>query len=171
MDTLRVIASKREERDYSGRDIPDEALVTILQAGRVAGSARNAQPLRFSVVGGNTSRDELARTVTRPTNIATAAALVLVSSVSSERWVLFDAGRAVQNMMLAAWAQEIGSCPNTITDPERMREVTGLPEGETPVTMVSFGYPSRRRNPASKSFEGWIERIDRAPFERIVRRH
>lgn len=47
MDTFLAIASKRDTRRYAERPIPEEAVGRILEAGRVAGSARNRQPWRF----------------------------------------------------------------------------------------------------------------------------
>jgi len=171
MDTLRVIASKREERDYSSRKIPDEALITILQAGRIAGSAKNTQHCRFTAISDSSpARGSLGKLVTRPSNLEGAAALIVVTTVDSSATSLFDAGRAVQNMMLAAWDLGIGTCPNTVTDPERLVTLLKLPEGESPVTVLSLGYPSRRRDPGSRDFEAWIAGIDRAPFEAVIRR-
>jgi nitroreductase len=171
MDTLRVIASKREERDYSSREIPDEALTTILQAGRIAGTAKNTQHCRFTAIRDSSpARGSLGKLVTRPGNLEGAAALIVVTTVDSSPKSSFDAGRAAQNMMLAAWDLGIGSCPNNVTDPERLVALLELPEGESPVTVLSLGYPSRRRDPGSRDFEAWIAGIDRAPFEAVTRR-
>ena len=50
MDAYTCIISKRDTRAYVDRPIPPEALRRILQAGRMAGSAKNLQPCRFVVV-------------------------------------------------------------------------------------------------------------------------
>ena len=47
MDTFLVIASKRDQREYADREIPDDVVRKILEAGRIAGSAVNRQPWRF----------------------------------------------------------------------------------------------------------------------------
>ena len=44
MDTFLAIVSKRDQRQYADREIPEEVLERILQAGRLAGSAMNRQP-------------------------------------------------------------------------------------------------------------------------------
>ena len=47
MDTFLAIVSKRDTRRYSERPIPDDIVHRILEAGRLAGSAKNRQPWRF----------------------------------------------------------------------------------------------------------------------------
>jgi len=47
MDTFLAIASKRDQREYADREIPEEVVRRILDAGRIAGSAKNRQPWRF----------------------------------------------------------------------------------------------------------------------------
>ena len=49
MDTFLAIASKRDQRQYAEREIPDEVVRRVLDAGRIAGSAANKQPLRFAL--------------------------------------------------------------------------------------------------------------------------
>jgi Nitroreductase family len=57
--------------------------------------------------------------------------------------VAFDAGRTAQNMILGAWNEGIGSCPNLMLDPDVVARVPGLEEDERPVIMLTFGYPAR----------------------------
>ncbi|HEY7296180.1 MAG TPA: nitroreductase family protein, partial [Dehalococcoidia bacterium] len=54
----------------------------------------------------------------------------------------FDAGRCAQNMMIAAWAEGITSCPTSMHHPECAREVLGLPEGHHVQILLPFGYPA-----------------------------
>jgi nitroreductase len=49
MDTWLAVASRREVRDYADRELPEEIVRRILDAGRVAGSAQNRQPCPFYV--------------------------------------------------------------------------------------------------------------------------
>lgn len=159
MDTYLAIASRREVRKYDERPIPPEIERRILEAGRVAGSAANKQQWRFLVVG-----NDLADVVYVPENVLNAKLVVAVVSRAP-----FDAGRAAQNMMLAAWNEGVGSCPNGISDTERGAEILGLDDGES-VIVLTFGYPARKPNPESRSAEEWIERANRKPFEEVVKR-
>ena len=77
--------------------------------------------------------------------------------------------RAAQNMMLAAWNEGVGSCPNGISDRERGAEILELEEGESAI-VLSFGYPASKRDPESRTAEEWIERTNRRPFDEVVKR-
>ena len=147
MDPYLAIASKRDERDYANTPVPAEVRQRILDAGRLSGSSKNRQRWEFVVVSGQ-ARDHLAEAVYAPANVHTAALVVaVVGEVSG-----FDAGRCVQNMMLAAWGDGVVSCPNGVRDADAAAEICG---GEVRA-ILSFGYPARPRDPESRSAEEWI---------------
>lgn len=169
MDTFLTVTSKREVREYAGRPIPADAEQRILEAGRIAGSSQNRQPWRFVVVDSPSLRGRLAESVYVPANVRNAA-LVVAIALHGRGPTAFDAGRAAQNMMLAAWNDHIGSCPNGMPDPDAVAELLDLEEGERPVTVLTFGYPVRTRDPERRTAIEWIERADRKPFDDVVQR-
>lgn len=169
METFLAIASRREVREYEERPLPSEVERRILDAGRLAGSASNRQPWRFLVVEDPGRCERLAERVFEPGNVR-GAALVVAVVVSGKGPLAFDAGRAAQNMLLAAHDLGIGGSPNGMADAEGVAEVLGLPEGERPVIVLSFGYPARRRDPSRRSAEEWSGRANRLPLEELVRR-
>ena len=169
MDTFLAIASKREVRDYAGRPIPADAEQRILEAGRVAGSSRNRQPWRFLVVESPSLRERLAEAVYVPGNVR-GAGLVVIIALQGKGPTAFDAGRAAQNMMLTAWNDHIGSCPNGMPDPDVVGRLLDLEDGERPTVVLTFGYPARTRDPQRHTAVEWVERADRKPFEDVVQR-
>jgi nitroreductase len=80
----------------------------------------------------------------------------------------FDAGRCAQNMMLAAWAEGIGSAPNGLTDAEAAGRLLGMPAEENLVTILSFGYPLRPYVPRPDDIDGILQRVKRKPLDEIV---
>jgi nitroreductase len=114
-------------------------------------------------------RERVAEAVCAPDNVR-GAALVVVVAVRGGGPVAVDAGRAAQNMMLVAWNDGIGSCPNGMPDPDGVARVLGLEEDERPVIALTFGYPARARDPQRRSPEEWLAGADRTPFEAVVRR-
>jgi nitroreductase len=164
MDAYVAVASKREVRRYDGRPLPDDAVRRVLDAGRIAGSSRNRQMRRFVVLS---DRERIAPLVHVPDNIR-GAALVVAIVVGGRGPTAFDAGRAAQNMMLAAWNEGIGSCPNGIADSEALGEACGAEEDEQVAIVLTFGYPARPVDPTSRSAEEWIARADRVAFDEIV---
>jgi nitroreductase len=159
MDTFLAIASRREVREYTEEPIPDDVVRRILEAGRLAGSSQNTQRREFVVVS---DREALAASVYAPGNVRGAQLVVAITGEA----LPFDVGRAAQNMLLAAWNEGVGSCPNGIADAEAAERVVG-----EPVRMIlTFGYPARPRDPSSRTAEEWAARAKRRPFDEVVRR-
>ena len=164
MDAFLAIVSRREVREYDGRALPEESKRRILEAGRLAGSSQNRQSRRFVVLN---DRAAVAETVFVPANILDAAFVVAI--VTSGKGPLgLDAGRAAQNMMLAAHNEGIGSCPNGLANGAEAARCAGAEEGEQVATILSFGYPAKPRDPERRSAEEWIARANRIPFDEIV---
>ena len=167
MDTFLAVTSKREVRDYAGRPIPADLAQRILEAGRMSGSSSNRQPWRFVVVESPSLRERLADSVYSPANVR-GAALVVVIALRGKGNTSFDAGRAAQNMMLTAWNEHVGSCPNGMPDPDAVAELLDLEDGERPTIALTFGYPARTRDTERRTAIEWIERANRKPFDEVV---
>jgi nitroreductase len=165
VDTFLAIASKRDQREYDDREIPDDVVRRILDAGRIAGSAVNRQPWRFVVLADPGLKAQVAETLyVPPTVLGAKLAVALVVEGSPG----FDAGRAAQNMMLAAWNEGITSCPNGMPDNRKTSELLGLGEEEHVLNILAFGYPARSRDPEKHAAEEWIARAKRKPLEEVV---
>ena len=165
MDTWLAVASKRDVRRYAGKPIPVDVRTRILDAGRLAGSAKNRQPWRFVVIDDDDLKGRVAETVYAPDNVHGAALVVAVVGKAG-----LDVGRAVQNMLLVAWNDGVVSCPNGMPDPERTAEVLGL-RGDVQIAIVlSFGYPERPRDPERRSPEEWSAEANRKSLDELVER-
>jgi nitroreductase len=167
MDAFLAVVSKREVREYADRALPDAEVRRILEAGRMAGSSANRQARRFIVLSRRELVERAAETVHVPGNLL-GAALVVAVVVGGRGPSAFDAGRAAQNMMLAAWTDGIGSCPNGVRDPDRLHDLLGIDGDERVAIVLSFGYPARPADPQRRTPEEWIARADRRPFEEVV---
>lgn len=165
MDAYLAVVSKREVRSYADRSLPGDVVTRILDAGRLAGSSQNRQARRFVVL--ERTRDEAAKCVFLPANVASAALAVAIV-IGSRGPAGFDAGRAAQNMMLAAWNDGVGSCPNGVAEPDELSRLLGLEDSERVATIVSFGYPVRELDPARRTSEEWVAAADRKPLHEIV---
>ena len=168
MDTLLAIASRRDERRTLPEPLSSELTGRVLDAGRLSGSSRNAQPWTFVVPTSRARIEELARAVSVPENVL-GAGLVVAVLVQGKGPVLFDAGRAAQSMLLAAWALGLASCPNGITDRDLARTVLNADEDEVPVIVLSFGLPERPRDAELHTVEEWSGRANRKSIDEVVR--
>lgn len=169
MDTLLAIASRRDQRQYRPDPLPGTAVTRILDAGRLAGSGGNRQPWRFVIPERRSRVEALAELVYEPTNLL-GAGLVVAIVVSGKGPVSFDAGRAAQNMLLAAWNEGLASCPNGFADREAAHAALALAEDETPVIALTFGLPQRPRDPEARTTAEWSARANRRPLADVVRR-
>lgn len=167
MDAYLAVVSKREVREYAPAPIGADVEHRILEAGRVAGSSKNRQARRFVVLRDPALVEEAAASVYASDNVR-GAAFVVAIVIGGKGPIAFDAGRAAQNMMLAASNEGIGSCPNGIADAARLAAAVGHGDDETVATVLTFGHPARPRDPESRSPAEWIERADRRPFEEVV---
>jgi nitroreductase len=140
--------------------VPDDVRTRILDAGRLSGSSRNTQRWEFVVVSG-AAQQLLADAVYAPENVRTGTLVVAIVGEAGG----FDTGRCCQNMMLAAWEEGVVSCPNGIRDGDAAAEICG---GEVRA-ILSFGYPSRPRDPSSRSAEEWSAGANRKPLDELVR--
>ena len=167
MDAFLAVVSRREVRRYAVRAIPHDVQRRILEAGRLSGSAGNRQPWRFVVLRDRQLVERAAAAVWAPDNLL-GAALVVAIVVRGRGPLSFDAGRASQNMMLVAWNDGVGSCPNGVRDPSGMAGALALAEEDQVAIVLSFGYPAHPVDPHRRSPEDWIGTADRRPFEEVV---
>ncbi len=146
-----LIRSKRDTRAYTERPVSEATLRRILQSGRMAGSAKATQPCRFIVLRDRQHREELAACSDSAMQVPKAAvAVAIVTLPGAGQWdppraTAFDAGRAAQNMMLAAWAEGITSCPVTMHRNQDTARVLALPPEHTVTWVIAFGYPEAER--------------------------
>ena len=132
METLDAIGRQRVSRRFPPDPLPDDALSTILDAGRHAGSSKNLQRWAFVVVARPGHAGATGRRRAVGGHIAGAAvAIALVTpdphTADEPLSVMWDLGRAAQNMTLAAWDLGIGSCPATVYEHDALPGDPGLP--------------------------------------------
>jgi nitroreductase len=158
-DFYEQILSLRAIRDYEKRPLSSEDLDAILEAARWTGSSKNRQDWSFVVVTDHDRLQGLAECgdFTQPVRDS-AVTIVLVREPGGND---FDLGRAAQNMMLAARAIGVASCPITLHRSAEARQFLGLAADQEARYAVAFGYPSA--DAAPRKFGG---RKDRA---RVVR--
>jgi nitroreductase len=151
MNVRDAVHGKRAVRTFDTRPIAPDDLHAILDAGRRAHSAKNRQRWTFIVIR---DRDRLrALSTLGPWAGHVAGAAVAVALVTPDPHapdaplsITWDLGGVAAQMMLVAWELGVGSCPATVYEPERAREILGYPAGMHCEFMLSFGYPA---DPAS----------------------
>ena len=140
MDTYQAIISKRDIRHYTDKPIDDEVLQRVLQAGRMAGTAKNEENNRFILVDDQGVQDSLALAGDFAAWIGSSALIIgFAAPASSIR--LFDVGRQAQNMMVAAHAEGLATCPVTLQHPDKARAAVSLPDDWEMPMVITLGWP------------------------------
>jgi nitroreductase len=133
------ILGLRAIREYDDRAVSEEDMAALLKAAQWTGSSKNRQNWSFIVVDDPEQRDRLCEAGDFTTPIRNAPATICL--VQEPDGYEFDTGRLAQNIMLAADAIGLASCPITLHRDEVAADVLGLPEGARCRYAVSIGYP------------------------------
>lgn len=153
METHDVILSRRSIRQFRREPVGRAILEKMVDAARLAPSAANLQPLEYIVV----DDEEKCRSVfpclrwaayispkgsPNPGNEPAAYIVVLVNTQVRSQGYEYDVGAAVENMILTAWAEGIGSCWLISIDREKLSELLNVSEGYRVDSVLALGYPA-----------------------------
>ena len=84
----------------------------------------------------------------------------------------FDSGRAIQNMMLAAWGNGVGSCIASMHQETDAKKILGIPENLKLQQAIAFGYPRLNVTPTieGKPLPDVLAQMGRRSLDEIVHR-
>jgi len=163
---LVPIFSRRSIRAYEAKAVEDSLVKDLLEAGMAAPSAVCKDPWRFVVVK---TRDMLTRISEGLPNgkmLASAGVGIVVCGDIREAhdrqlsYLLQDTSAAIQNILLAASALGLGACWLGVHPREdriaHVRKLLGLPEEIIPVSVVSVGWPSEKKEPRTRYAEAKV---------------
>ena len=146
MEAWQAINSVRVVREFANRPLEPDHLTRILNAGRRTGSSKNAQRWVFIAVQDGEHLRQLAAVGRYAGHLAGAAAAVALVTPDPNgprgKSIMWDLGRAAQNMVLAAWELGIGSAGAGARDHEMAGSLLGLPADQDCSFILSFGYPA-----------------------------
>jgi nitroreductase len=146
-DTYDEVLGLRAIREYRDEPLSTEDLTAILEAARWTGSSKNGQDWAFVVVDDPGQQERLAATGSFTTPVRNAP--VTIALVDESKGYEFDIGRAAQNIMLAAQALGVASCPVTLHREDEAASVLDLPAGSRCRYAVALGYPAEDAAPAT----------------------
>lgn len=161
-DAIRI---RRSVRAYEDKNIEDALLVKILEAGRLAPSAMNLQPWHFIVVRDTEKRKALS--AGRFAGFLKEAPVAIVGCADkkrSQKWCVIDTTIALQNMVLMATAEGLGTCWVGSFDEAKVKSLLKIPEDYTVVAIIAMGYEREKLDLASKL----VRARNRKELERIV---
>jgi nitroreductase len=143
---FEAVSTVMAVREYEDRQLPDDVVRRIVEAGRLTASGSNAQPWHFILVRNRDALRKLGSLVRTGPYTANAAAAVIVAYEKEKGEIgLADASRAIQSMMLAGWGDGVAS--NWTGFAGRLDNVSkefGMPDTYEVLAVVPFGYPKRK---------------------------
>lgn len=153
MEFTEVVKGRYSCKKYSDRPLEKEKLDAILEAGRVAPTAKNLQEQKVYVVQ---SAEMLAK-IDGVTPCRYGAPTVLIVAFDKNNVFTYPGGKrdsgiedatiVATHMILAAYNEGVDSCWINFLDPEKMAEVLGLPENEEVLMAMDLGYAAEGAGP------------------------
>jgi nitroreductase len=140
---FEVVSTVLAVREFQDKPIPDEVLRRIVEAAHLSASSVNQQPWHFVVVTKPESLRELGGLIRSGPYVANAAAAVIVAYEKKSPYGVSDCSRAIQSMVMVAWADGVGSNWTGFGGMESVRKKFGLPDSFDVLAVVPFGYPKR----------------------------
>ena len=164
MKCIEQILSRRSIRKFKNKPVSEEVLNNILEAGRRSPSATNKQPWHFVI-----ARDQKAKEACSfggYNRFTSDASFVIVgfykqSEVIIEKLSLMDVTIALQNMVIAAWVQGVGSCWMGAFDERKLKDTLNLPTDSRIVGAVAFGIPDENPSQPAKKPVNEIVHFDK----------
>lgn len=158
MNFLELVTARYACKAYSERQVPEEILTNILEAGRQAPTAKNLQEQHVYVLRSEAALKLLdAHTPCRygaPTVLAVAfdKNRVFTYPGGSRDSGIEDAAIVATHMMLAAKAEGVESCWINYFEPEALEQALKLPENESLLMLLDLGYPAKSGVPLPNHF-------------------
>ena len=153
MDIMELLAGRRTYRRFLQKPVPAGVVADMVEAVRLSSCGANRQAIRLVVVQSPAMVAKVQplvkwaaylppeQGVPKPGEQPVLfVAVVQDTSISGDKDT--DAGIALANLTLAAWAKGVGSCIMGAIDRPRLAELLGLSENEKLHSMVALGYPA-----------------------------
>lgn len=157
MDFMTLARERYSVREFSDKEVEQEKLNKIIEAGLIAPTAKNQQPVRIYIMKSPEAMEKM-NALTRCIYGAPVALLVCYNE--EEAWHSpfnegYDAGEmdatiVLTHMMLEAWEQGVGSCWVGLFDHDEAAKVFGLRAEIKPVAVMPLGYAADGAQPSPR---------------------
>ena len=153
MTVKELIKKRRTIRKFLQKPISKEQLATYIDAARLCPSAANLQPLKYVSVNSKDYTQKVFSTLKwagylngeytpKQDEQPTAYIIVCIDKNLSNASYDMDIGAAVENIILTALEDGVGSCWLASVNREKLREIIGLEENLIISCVVALGYPA-----------------------------
>ena len=178
MDFYDVLNRRKSIRKYTSQKVPEDSLIRVLEAARIAPSWGNKQCWRYIVVDDPTVLKKivssLAKTFNAPMFIVAGADPSHSGHKNGMDYYLVDVGISMEHLVLAAAAEGLGTCwLGGMLDEAVVKRELNIPDSMKVVAMTPLGYPE---DGAIKGLVGNVMRASigadaRKPLAEIISRN
>ncbi len=156
MNVFEAITKRYSCRAYKPAPIEQEKLQKVIQAARLAPSAKNLQDWRFVVVTDEDTKLKLAEAANNQMFISSAAAVVV--ACSNNDYVMscgqpiapIDVAIALEHIALEATEQGLATCWIGSFNPDKVRQILEIPKEIAVIELMPIGYPADRQRTARR---------------------
>jgi nitroreductase len=157
MDVFEANRTLLAVRRYQDKAVPDDVVRRIVEAGRLTASSMNGQPWHFIVIQDPATLRQLGSLARTGPYIAQAPLAIVVAIDHKSPYGVSDASRAIQSMMLTAWAEGVGSNWVGFGGMEEVKKLLNIPAEVDVLAIVPFGYPASRVGKGKKQRKALAE--------------
>ena len=151
MDLFEAIQKRYSCRAYADTPVESEKIKRILEAARLAPSARNIQDWRFVVVADEKTRQLLQAAAANQPFVGQAPVIIAACSCASKRMNLcgqpyssINVAIAIEHIALAATALGLATCWVGSFKPYQVRKILNIPSSIEVVELMTLGYPAEK---------------------------
>ena len=159
MEFTEVIKNRYSCKKYSDKKVEPEKITAILEAGRLAPTAKNLQEQHIYVV----QSDEMLAKIDAATPCRYNAPAVIVVAFDKNNVFTYPGGKrdsgvedatiVATQMILAAFNEGVDSCWLNYFDPDKLASELGLPENEEILMVMDIGYAAEGAGPLENHFK------------------
>jgi len=157
MDILDAIRLRRSVRSYLNKDVEEDKLIKILDAGRLAPSASNCQEWRFVVVRDKDKRKQLSKAA-KNQRFVEEAPVVIAACAKTDGYIMtcgeasypIDVAISIDHMTLAAVSLGLGTCWVGAFFNDEIRKILDIPSDIKIVQLLALGYPKDKSAPSKQ---------------------
>jgi nitroreductase len=164
MDVQVAVRTLRAVREFKPDPVPETVVRAVLEAGRLSASGKNVQPWHFTVVQERATLAELGHLARTGPYIAQAPVAIVVT-ITPGRLAVSDASRAIQSMLLVAWAAGVGSNWVGFGGLDPVKPLLGIPDTLEVLAILPLGYPASGPGKGKKERKPLSEVASRERFD------
>jgi nitroreductase len=142
MDVFEAVRTLLAVRSYRDTPVSDAVVRRVVEAGRLTGSGMKRQPWHFIVIRDRTTLRRLGELASTGPYVADASVAIVVA-IDKTPFAVSDASRAIQSMLLTAWADGVGSNWVGFGGLDKVKSLLDIPARLDVLAVLPFGYPTR----------------------------